>query len=82
MKPPNVYKQVIVVTQDYLGPASERFIDRLISHHLHKKPEELTVGDIPKLAQWIKVSLGVLTDDRSVVDDCEKKILQLKQRAV
>lgn len=72
-----LYEQVISVTQEYLGPATERFITRLINAHFDKNPEELKAKDIPKLSEWIKVSLGLLTDDKALVDECQKRILKL-----
>jgi hypothetical protein len=72
-----LYKRVVSVTEDYLGPAAERFIQRLINFHLNKQPAELNRADIPKLTEWVKVSLGLLTDDKRLVDDCEKKLLKL-----
>ena len=69
--------QVVEVTEHYLGPASERFIHRLIRFHLNKEPEYLNKKDISKLAEWIKVSLALLTNDKKLVDECEKKILKL-----
>lgn len=69
--------QVIGVTENYLGPASERFIHRLIRFHLDKEPEQLSKQDLAKLAEWVKVSLGLLTNDKKLVDDCEKNILKL-----
>jgi hypothetical protein len=70
-------EQVVAITQEYLGPASERFIHRLISTHLDKDPSQLTARDLPKLTEWVKVSLGMLTEDKRLVDDCERKILKL-----
>lgn len=72
-----VYDQVVDITEDYLGPAADRFIKRQISFHLKKKPNELTVKDIPKLAEWIKVSLGLLTQDKAMVDKCQAQIIAL-----
>jgi hypothetical protein len=69
--------KVIAVTQEYLGPASERFIYRLINFHLGKEPSELSKKDLAKLTEWVKVSLGLLTDDKSLVKECEKKLLKL-----
>lgn len=69
--------QVIDITQEYLGPTADRFITRLINFHLKKEPSELKRGDIKKLSEWVKVSLGLLTDDKKIVDECEKKILKL-----
>jgi hypothetical protein len=73
----HLLNQVISVTESYLGPASERFIHRLIRFHLDKEPEQLNKKDLTKLAEWIKVSLGLLTNDKRLVDDCEKNILKL-----
>jgi hypothetical protein len=70
-------QQVIAITQEYLGPASERFIYRLIRFHLNKEPGQLIKKDIPKLSEWVKVSLGLLTDDRKLVDKCEQSLLAL-----
>jgi hypothetical protein len=70
-------EQVIDITQEYLGPTSDRFVTRLINFHLKKEPSELKVSDIKKLSEWVKVSLGLLTDDKALVDECEKKILKL-----
>ncbi len=77
MAPKELYQEVVSITQDYLGPAARRFVDRIISFHLDKDPHQLTKKDIPQLTEWIKVSLGLLTEDKSMVDDCEKRILKL-----
>ncbi len=71
--------QVIGITEDYLGPAADRFIRRQITFHLDKKPEDLSTSDIPKLAEWVKVSLALLTQDRTMVDKCEKEIMALNK---
>jgi hypothetical protein len=68
MSAKTVYKQVVDITQEYLGPAADRFVDRIIQFHLNKPPEELTKRDIPKLSEWIKVTLGLLTDNKSMVE--------------
>lgn len=72
-----IYEQTIEITQDYLGPAAERFITRQIVFHLQKDPKRLTKKDIPQLAEWVKVSIAVLTDDKKMVDDFTKRILTL-----
>jgi len=64
--------QIIDITEDYLGPAADRFIRRQVNFHLHKKAEDLETKDIPQLAEWIKVSLALLTEDKSMVDQCEE----------
>lgn len=74
----NIYQQTVLITKDYLGPAAERFISRQIVFHLRKDPELLTKEDIPKLAEWVKVSIAILTEDKKMVDDFTKRILKLK----
>ena len=70
----NIYSAIVAVVTDYLGPAGERFVNRQVEFHLKKKPEEVTKDDIPKLAEWLKVTLAMLTEDASLVDDCSKRI--------
>ena len=72
-----VYKQAVDITRDYLGPAAERFLNRQIVYHLNKEPGELTGKDIPSLAEWVKVSIAILSDDRTVVDEFSKRIMSL-----
>jgi hypothetical protein len=73
----SIYQQALLITKDYLGPAAERFISRQITFHLHKEPELLTKKDIPQLAEWVKISIAILTDDKKMVDDFTKRILKL-----
>lgn len=68
------YSQLIVVVSDYLGPASERFVNRQIEIHLEKNPEDLTKEDIKKLAEWIRAPLSFLTNDKTVVDSAVKRV--------
>lgn len=75
--PTTLGDNLIQVTENYLGPAAKRFISRQAAFHLHKKPSEITKSDIPKIAEWIKVSLGMLTQDRKMIDSCQEDILKL-----
>jgi hypothetical protein len=72
-----LYENALEVTKDFLGPAAERFIARQIVFHLNKLPEQLSKEDIPKLAEWVKVSLALLTDNKEMVDDFARRILDL-----
>lgn len=72
-----LFDQVVDITEEYLGPASNRFVERQVTFHLNKKPNQLTKKDLDKLAEWIKVSMALLTEDKKIVDDCEKQILAL-----
>lgn len=73
----SIHREVVVATRPYLGPAAERFVERQIHFHLKKEPEELTKEDIPKLAEWIKVSIAILTEDKRMVDSFDNSIKRL-----
>lgn len=72
-----LFEKVVAITEDYLGPAAPRFVTRQVSFHLGKTPEELISSDIPKLAEWTKATLALLTDDKNIVKDYSLKILEL-----
>lgn len=77
MKGRSVYQQALEVTKEYLGPAADRFLSRQITFHLEKDPEQLNRKDIPQLAEWVKVSIAILTEDKTMVDSFTKRILKL-----
>lgn len=60
---PSLYDQLVAVTSELLGPASERFIDRQIVSHLNIDPIDLTAKDLRELSEWIRLSMGMLTND-------------------
>ena len=72
-----LYDKMVEVIEEYLGPASQRFVDRQIENHLQIDPKDLTAKDIEPLSEWIKVSLSLLTSDRQAVDDCIEKLRRL-----
>jgi len=72
-----LYREVTSITEEYLGPAAERFLARQISFHLNKAPQDLTHADLPVLIQWTKVTFGLLTDDHNVVDEYTNKLIRL-----
>lgn len=74
-----IKNQILEITEDYLGPAAERFIDRQINTHLHKSPEKLTKNDITELADWLRLSFTVLTDDNSLIEDYIKRLKRIAQ---
>lgn len=69
--------QVLEISQDYLGPAAERFIDRQVAAHLHKKPDNVTSDDLLKLVDWLKLSFALLTDDRELVNEYARRLRQI-----
>lgn len=66
---PNIKKQIVEVSQDYFGPAADRFIDRQITMHLRKDPANLTSEDVAKLIDWLKLSFALLTKKTSLVEE-------------
>jgi len=70
----SLHAQVIDISRDYLGPAAERFIERQVSTHLHKEPDELTKPDLVKLIDWIKLAFALLTNDPGVVDEYTSRL--------
>ncbi|MEX0748565.1 MAG: hypothetical protein WD467_00360 [Candidatus Saccharimonadales bacterium] len=73
----SIYQKALRVTSDYLGPAADRFLRRQISFHLEKEPEHLTPADVPLLAEWVKVSIAILTEDKQMVDEFGKRFKAL-----
>ena len=76
-----LYDQVVEVTQDFLGPASEQFITRQIKSHLNKEPQELREQDLEELAKWIKVAVALLTEDGKMVEGYTSSIMALSKRS-
>jgi hypothetical protein len=74
----SLYEQIVKITDVYLGPATERFIDRQIENHLHVTPQKLTKKDLGSLIDWIRVVVSLLTDDREMV---EEYIVELEKLA-
>jgi hypothetical protein len=68
------YQSIVEITQDYLGPAAGRFVDRQIRSYLNKSPEEINRKDIPMLALRIRSGLVVLTHDKDTVEECFRRI--------
>ena len=75
-----LYVQVVELTNNYLGPASERFIERQIKTHIGKNPDEITREDVAKLDEWIKVALALLTDDEQLLQDFSNDLKQLASK--
>ncbi|HSX43979.1 MAG TPA: hypothetical protein VLE69_01605 [Candidatus Saccharimonadales bacterium] len=65
----HLYNSIVDITQDYLGPAAGRFIDRQISNHLGKQPTLIKPEDMTKLTEWLRVAMSILTDDQSLISD-------------
>ncbi len=71
------YNKIISITNDYLGPAAQRFVDRQIQTHLRKNPNELEKSDIQPLAIRIRSGLMVLTNDEASVEEAFRRIISV-----
>jgi hypothetical protein len=69
----NYYRQVVSITEEFLGPAAERFVNRQIEFHLGKSPETIDRNDIPRLKETLDAALGLLVKDEAVVDQAMHK---------
>jgi hypothetical protein len=67
------YRKVIDITEEFLGPAAERFVRRQIDFRLGKVPETIGRSDIPKLKETLGVALGLLIKDQKIVDQAMRK---------
>lgn len=73
----SLHEQVIEITADYLGPASKRFVDRQISSHLGKQPEDLKRSDMSKLITWMEAAVSLLTKDDKIIKEYINKLSNL-----
>lgn len=68
------YKAAIRISEEYLGPAGERFMDRQITTHLNIQPEKLQAKHINELVQWVQLAFAVLTDDSQEIRTFTNKL--------
>jgi hypothetical protein len=73
----DTYTKAVKISEDYLGPAGERFIRRQIITHLHIEPEELQEKQLPELAEWLHAAFAVITRDIQYVNEYVQQILAL-----
>ena len=76
------YSKILKITEDYLGPAADRFLNRQINVHLRKSPSEITKNDVHMVAVLIRSRLVVLTQDQRVVDEAFKRLTSLELNGV
>lgn len=77
-----IYSQLVVVSEKYLGPAAERFIRRQVDFHLDKQPEDITAHDVVKLADSVKIALGVLTQDEDMINKAVREVKAVARQDV
>ncbi len=64
----NVYREVVGITYEYLGPAADRFVTRQVRNHLGKDPEHLNRKDLRQLLDWMRLAMSLLSDDAQLVE--------------
>ena len=73
----NLYTKAVKISEDYLGPAGERFIRRQIATHLLIEPEQLQKKHLPELAEWLHAAFAIITRDARYVSEYVEQILAL-----
>lgn len=63
-----LYRQTVQVTEEYLGPAGERFIRRQISTHLNIEPEALDKRTLSQLIDWSSIAFALVTNNSRDID--------------
>ena len=76
----DLYKRIVNITTNFLGPAAERFIKRKIRNHLSKDPDELTQADVVKLVDKLEVAIAILTEDSETVEEFSKNIVAVSRK--
>lgn len=72
-----LYTQLVRVSEEFLGPAGERFIERQIKTHLSINPEDIQPKDIPQLVDWMRLMFAMITNDPKVVDEFAGRLSKL-----
>jgi hypothetical protein len=64
-----LYLHVLEISEDYLGPAAPRFLERLVLNHLGKPAAKISESDLPQLVVWIKLATTMITNDENSVNE-------------
>jgi hypothetical protein len=78
----DTYKKAVKISEEYLGPAGERFIRRQIITHLHIEPEDLKDSQLNELAEWLHGAFAVITKDINYVNEYVNRILSLSSENI
>ncbi len=77
-----LFDAIVGIAEEFLGPTAKRFMSRQIIFHLQKNPTDVSVADIPKLAEWTRVTVALLTEDKGMIDNLIGRLLQLSEQEV
>ena len=75
----HLYTQLVHLSEEFLGPAGERFIRRQVETHLAISPEDIQPKDIPQLVDWIRLMFAMITNDQKIVDDFTRRLNKLAE---
>lgn len=64
----SLYRKAVRVSEEYLGPAGERFIRRQIATHLHIEPERLDKSKLSQLVDWSSIAFALVTSNEDDID--------------
>lgn len=77
----SLYDQAIQISEEYLGPAGERFMRRQISTHLGIKPEALKKSQMPQLVTWVSLAFALLTNNAEEQEGFTHSLLSLSSNS-
>jgi hypothetical protein len=72
-----LYRKAVQVTEEYLGPAGERFIRRQISTHLNIEPESLDKKNLSQLIDWSSIAFALVTSNPKDIDSFAEDLKSL-----
>lgn len=75
-----LYEQTVEVSEEYLGPAAERFMRRQITTHLKIKPEALKQKDLVKLIDWSSIAFALMTKNTEDIDAFKRDLKSLASK--
>lgn len=72
-----LYNKTVRVSEEYLGPAAERFIRRQITTHLDIEPEKLDQKNLSKLIDWSSIAFALMTKNSHDIDSFTQDLKSL-----
>lgn len=71
------YKQILIITKDYLGAKADQFVTRQMRLYLKTEHAKLRCADIPMLAIRIRSGLLILLNDHEIADEAYMRIKEV-----
>lgn len=75
-----LYSKAVRITEEYLGPAGERFMRRQIEEHLHITPEKLDQTHLSMLVKWSSIAFALLTKNQDDVESYANDLIALAKK--